>query len=314
MAIDAAAPAGGVPAADDVAVIIAVKNGAQYIAEAVETALARPCVSEVVVVDDGSTDATRQVVAAIEERRVRLVVNASRGVSSARNQGASLTKARWLLFLDADDRLVAGGVEALLAKAGREPKAVMVYGDYERIAADGRRIGKRFLMRRREKPSGNILKPLLAGNFIINGGVALVRRDIFDAIEGFSPSLTLCEDWHLWCRLAAMGEVAYAPALVMDYRVHTTSIMMHKRRHFEDFKPAVDAIFADPLIEKRVSPDDRAAIRPKAIMSLKAYCAAQIYRSGARAEGIGLALGAIRDRPDEAPRVLLRFGAAMAGF
>lgn len=314
MAIDAAADLtaeDGVPQRP-VAVVIAVCNGEAYVAEAVRSALAEKEVGKVVVVDDGSTDRTRDVVASIRDQRLTLTSNPGVGVSAARNHGATLSDTRWLLFLDADDRLVPGGVTALLASGATDP--VMIYGDYERIAANGRRIGKRFLMRRRAKPSGDILRALLAGNFIINGGIALVRRDIFAGIGGFDPTLSLCEDWHLWCRIAAMGAVVYVPRRVMDYRVHTTSVMMGKHRRYEDFKPALDAIFAHPLVMAAIAAGERERLRLKSASSLKAYCAAQIYRKGARREGIVLAMRAIGEKPRETPRVLLRLGAAMAGF
>ncbi|WP_062111253.1 glycosyltransferase [Aureimonas sp. AU40] len=300
-----------------VAVVIAVRNGLPFIREAVESALAQgPALRQVLVVDDGSDDGTREAVAGMADERVRLLRNPGRGVSSARNAGAARAEAEWLLFLDADDRLAPGALAALLDTARGDPSGpVAVYGDYERIAANGRAFGRRHLLRgRRAKPSGRILGDLLRGNFIINGGVVLVRAESFAASGGFDPALSLCEDWHLWCRLAALGPMLYTPRHVMDYRVHGASVMMGGHRRFADFQPALERIHADPLIRAGADPARLPAMRREAEVALMTYCAAQAYRNGARWPALRLALGAIAHHPRRAPYVAARFGGAMANF
>src|SRR4051812_10615047 len=113
-----------------VTIVIAVKNGETFIVEAVQSALNQgDAVSRVIVVDDGSSDGTLASVAALGSQRVTAVQSPGRGVSEARNFGARQADTRWLLFLDADDRLVDGGVARLLAAAAREPTAIVAYGD-----------------------------------------------------------------------------------------------------------------------------------------------------------------------------------------
>lgn len=303
------------PGAPTVAVVIAVKNGMPFIADTVRSALAEgDAVERVIVVDDGSDDGTRESIEAIADPRVSVIDNPGRGVSSARNAGAALATSRWLLFLDADDCLVSSGVTRLLAAAALQPDAVAVYGDYERIDAQGRRTGKRFLIRSRRKPSGDILARLVCGNFIVNGGIVIVARDIYTRLGGFDPTLSLCEDWHLWCRLAAQGTFLYTPDLVMNYRVHSTSVMMRRLRRFDDFKPALDAIYRDEQVLSAISPDVIRTARREAEVSLMTYCAAQACRNGAIVSGIGMALEAIGHHPAKAPSVMLRLGGAIAGL
>src|SRR5882757_8993662 len=104
----------------NVTVVIAVKNGEPFIVEAVQSALSQgDQVTRVVVVDDGSTDSTLASVTALGDRRVTAMPSPGRGVSAARNFGARQADTRWLLFLDADDRLVEGAVHRLVATAAR---------------------------------------------------------------------------------------------------------------------------------------------------------------------------------------------------
>jgi glycosyltransferase involved in cell wall biosynthesis len=296
-----------------VTVIVAVRNGEPFIGEAVQSALAQgDLVRGVIVVDDGSTDSTLASICALNSRRVTVVSNPGRGVSAARNFGATLADTRWLLFLDADDRLVGGGLASLLDAAGRERSAIVAYGDYERINRAGQRIGRRFLIRSRGKPSGCILPQIIRGNFIINGGIAIVDRAAFWSSEGFDPRLSLCEDWHLWCRLAASGQFVYTAERVMDYREHDGSVMMTRFRDYADFEPALVRIFSDESVLAKLPPHDVALARREAEVSLMTYCATQAIRHGAVSPGLRIAREAMRRYRARVPWVMLRLAGAMA--
>lgn len=122
----------------EVSVVITAWNAADSIVRAVESVLADgPSALECIVVDDGSTDGTRDVVAGIAARDPRVVLvalDANGGVSAARNAGLRAARGRWLAFLDADDRLMPGAIPALLGAAARSG-ALVVIG--QRILTDG---------------------------------------------------------------------------------------------------------------------------------------------------------------------------------
>lgn len=297
-----------------VSVVIPVKNGAAFIGEAVASALAqdRGVVTEVIVVDDGSTDGTATILAAIADERLQVLANPGRGVSSARNHGAAQARSHWLHFLDADDRLLPGAVAMLVERA--EHDTLVAYGDYDRIDAKGRRVGLRHLARRRPKPSGDVLEAVLSKNIIVVG-CAVIRRDAFDSVGGFDPSVRLCEDWLLWCRLAVMGPFAYAPGLhVVDYRMHEESTMHRRVRRFAEFETVLDRIHEQEAIRRHIAPQKLAALRAAGEASLRSYVTTEAARAGDwRVAGSEL-LAAMRQSPSRAPTLTLRLVASVAGF
>ena len=300
-----------------VSVVIAVKNGARFIAEAVGSALLQPETSLVVVVDDGSTDDTAAVVRTITDSRVRLIPGARVGVSAARNLGFAEVEAQasdpgWVLFLDADDRLRSAALGELVKAA--TPDCVAVYGDYERIDERGRPIGRRRWLQGRRKPSGDILKALVAGNFIVNGGIILIRREAFRRIGGFEKDLRYCEDWHAFCRLAALGPILYQPTKALDYRVHASSVMMRGPVPFTQYQLALDRVFSDPDIRRRLPAGEIGRLAGDAEAHLRVYLACQAVRSRGFARALSQAFFALCSSPKRAPRTMIYVLGAVAGL
>ena len=314
------APAAASAAADAcatspvVSVIVPAKNAAAYIGETIASALEQADVTEVIVVDDGSTDDTVAIVEAIRDPRLRLTINDASGVSAARNLGARSARADWLMFLDADDRLQPDAVTTLLTAAKTAPRAVLVYGDYNTIDSAGQPIGRRGLLKRRLKPSGDVLERLAGGNFIVNGGIMLVRAEAFRAAGGFDVSLRYCEDWHCWCRLAALGEFAYVPKLLLDYRLHTASTMNAAMRTPQDFFPAVARVFDDELILGKLPAAAAPRLRQAAEIHLVTYAATQAVRFGRYREALGY-LGMVGRRSLKAmPRSAVKIALSYFGI
>ncbi|WGD53820.1 glycosyltransferase [Bradyrhizobium sp. CB1650] len=299
--------------AGSVSVVIPAKNAAAYIGEAVDSALRQSGIADIIVVDDGSIDDTVAIVRAIRDPRLRVMTNDSSGVSAARNLGARHAAGDWLVFLDADDRLRPGAVATLLEAARGAPRAVLVYGDYNLIDGEGRSIGRRDLLKGRSKPSGDVLQRLAAGNFIVNGGIMLVRADAFRAAGGFDVSLRYCEDWHCWCRLAAIGEFAFVPKLLLDYRLHTANTMNAAVRTPQDFFPAVARVFDDELILARLPEGAAARLRQAAEIHLVTYSATQAVRFGRYREALAY-LGMVGRRSAKAmPRSAIKIALAYFG-
>ena len=298
----------------DVTVVMPVKNGMPYIVEAIESVLAQGApIGQILVIDDGSTDGTQAAVEAFSDPRVTLSSNPGRGVSSARNRGITLARGEWVLFLDADDRLIAGGLDKLVRSA--RPEAVAIYGDYDRIDANGRRLGMRHLIRkRRRKSSGNVIEAIVTMNFIAVGCV-LIRRDALLRLDGFDQTLHLCEDWLLWCRLATLGAIDYAPGLhIADYRIHGASTMHRRARAFADFAPVIDRIFTDPLVRRALDPACVPERRAQAELSLRSYVVIEAVRLNAWRLAATEFLASAWRSPASVPTLTLRVAASMAGI
>ena len=308
-------------------VVIPVKNGARFIGDAVASALGQPDVKRVIVVDDGSTDESAEITARIGDPRVTLIQGAGRGVSAARNLGfaeierqASYDQASdeecergWIMFLDADDRLVPNATRVLLDNAPND--CVAVYGNYERIDASGHRIGRRSLLCRRGKPSGEILRDLLAGNFIVNGGVMLIRHAQFHRTGGFDETLRYCEDWHLFCKLAGVGPIVWCPrTTILEYRVHDNSAMMSRPLNFGHYRGALERVFTDPMIVGKLGSSEAIRLRRKAEAHLKTYLACQAIRARAYGRAMKEAAEVIALLPSQAPKTLAHALGALAGL
>lgn len=297
-----------------VSVVIPAKNAAAYIGETIASALAQIDVTEVIIVDDGSTDDTVAIVRAIRDPRLHQMMNDASGVSAARNLGARRARGSWLMFLDADDRLRPNAISTLLTAVKTAPHAVLAYGDYNMIDSEGHTIGRRGLLKGRRKPSGNVLERLAGGNFIVNGGIMLVRTDAFRATGGFDVSLRYCEDWHCWCRLAALGEFAYVPKLLLDYRLHTASTMNAAVLTPQDFFPAVARVFDDELILGKLPAGAAPCLRQAAEIHLVTYAATQAVRFSRYREALGY-LGMVGRRSLKAvPRSAVKIALSYFGI
>jgi glycosyltransferase involved in cell wall biosynthesis len=298
-----------------VSVVMPAKNAAAFLGEAIESVLTQGRdVIEIIVVDDGSSDDTRSIVRAFEDRGVRLLDNQGAGVSAARNTGARAANGDWLMFLDADDRLRPSAVAALVGPAQAAPDAVAIYGNYDRIDGQGRPIGRRRWLRHRPKPSGRVLERLAAGNFIVNGGVMIVRSRSFAEVGGFDETLKYCEDWHCWCRLAALGEFRFIPDFLLDYRQHRDNTMSATVRSPQDFLPAAERVFCDRSILAKLPAGSAAALRDAAELHLLTYAATQAVHFRRYRQAFSYLLMVAQRSVLAVPRATMSLGLAYVGI
>lgn len=202
-----------------VAVIITAFNHARFLADALTSVRTqtRPA-DEIVVVDDGSTDNPAEVVALFSN--VKIIRQQNRGPSAARNTGVRNCKSKYLVFLDADDRLLPAALEAGLARITAEPECAFVYGGHRLISVSGQPIGPDCF----NPIIGDPYLELLRGNPIIMHATLLYRRDCLLAINGFDEKHRRAEDYEVYLRLAQRYPIGSHPETVAEYRRHGNNV------------------------------------------------------------------------------------------
>lgn len=202
-----------------VSVIIPTYNRAHMIGECLASVQAQTFRDfEVIVVDDGSTDNTREVVAWFETVRYVWQPHAER--SAARNRGLALARGRYVAFLDDDDLWLPRKLERQVACLEAHPEAVLVHS-----ACFVQRLGHPVRVARPRPTHGprDVFWELLAQEYNIYFPTHLVRREPLVAVGGFSTdrNLRVAEDYDLWLRLARQHKVAYLDEPLAVYRVHS---------------------------------------------------------------------------------------------
>lgn len=203
-----------------VSTIIPAYNAAKFVREAVDSALAQIGVeNEVIVVDDGSTDETPQILAEYGSR-IQVVRQVNQGQHAARNHGARVARGEWLAFLDADDIWLPEKLARQLACD--EPQADLRFTHRENFGEIDR------VTRHPPLPSSGFFSDPFNSMFVLNPittSSVLLRKSVFQNLGGFCEQLTIgCEDWDLWLRYAQLGKrFAFLPKVLLRYRLHPQS-------------------------------------------------------------------------------------------
>jgi glycosyltransferase involved in cell wall biosynthesis len=203
-------------------VIIPSFNYAEYLPAAIASVLGQTDGDfELLIVDDGSTDKSREVVEACRDPRVCLLVQPHRGRGAARNTGLRAARGRYIAFLDADDIWARDKLARQRAILDRRAEVGLVYSRYGVIDAEGRVVsgGRSYLA---AKPSGDIFRHLLKGNVIGTPSTICFRRELVTGQKVFvDETHTFREDWHLFLRLAERAPAHYMPRTLAYHRQHT---------------------------------------------------------------------------------------------
>jgi len=245
---------------------------------------------ETIVVDDGSSDRTAEIVEGYARRdhRFRLHRQANAGVSAARNAALALAASPWTLFLDADDWISPDALELLSAAAAAHPDAMLVHGGCVRLLPSGAEVAEADL------PPPEELFETFARTCVFSIHTCLVRTDLVRSVGGFDESLTTSEDWDLWQRIVRTGHTpVQIPQKIAYYRVRLGSASRNPFEALRDGIVVVDRCHGpDPRLEDwpgELHPGASAERASNARLCLAAYAAGlQLARGSDARELLGL--------------------------
>ena len=214
-----------------VSVAISTWNRAHLVGRAIRSALAQTFEDfELLVVDDGSTDATPEVLAGVDDGRLRRVRHdRNYGISRTRNTALGLARGEWLAFLDDDNEWMPDYLERQLAFAASRPGAGVAY-----CRARQRHTPSGAEVERGELRQGRVFCDLVEGwNPFVSS--ALIRRAVLLEAGGFDERLRASEDHDLWMRLAQRTEFAGASdVLLIRHERHGPQLTYDPEFHARD--------------------------------------------------------------------------------
>jgi glycosyltransferase involved in cell wall biosynthesis len=198
-----------------VSVVITCYNAERFLAAAIRSALAQTYAPlEVVVVDDGSTDGSREVAASFGDQ-ITLVAQPHRGGNAARNAGIARSRGEYILFLDADDILGPTCAASRVRILAAEPDVGLVAGWYREIDEAGLLLPR--IPELRHVSALPAFRQAVRRNWGPPVGW-MFRREAYERCGGFDPLLRSCQDWDFVIRLALRYRVEYVPDVEAFYR------------------------------------------------------------------------------------------------
>ena len=248
-----------------VSVIVPCYNRADIVGETIESVLAQSYqLLEIIIVDDGSTDDTREVVTRYSDPRIRYFYKTNGGLSSARNAGLDEARGEFIAFLDSDDVWHPWKLSAQIEIFSRYGSVGLVWSDMSTFEVVGRVIAERHLreyysaysvvqLEARHSAAGclsdlvdgtppsiaacpfyvfDVFHEMFSGN-LVHPSTAVVRRQRLRESGPFEVEVTGhgAEDYHFYFRICALGPVAFLDAPTTLYRVHASQLSTCNRLH-----------------------------------------------------------------------------------
>jgi glycosyltransferase involved in cell wall biosynthesis len=203
-----------------VSVIIPSYNCARYVGQSVESVFAQSRQpEEIIVVDDGSTDGTRQALE-LYRGRIRYIYQENRGAAAARNNGIRTATGDFVAFLDADDLWLPEKLEFQMEYFARHPNYGLVYSDMKIFDESGiiHESVKQWLGM--SMPVGYVFRQLFWDTLFIPAAV-VCRKACFERAGLFDERLVFCEDYEMWLRIARLFEFGCVDKPLVMYRKHS---------------------------------------------------------------------------------------------
>lgn len=234
---------------DKVSVIIPNYNYARYVGGAIESVLTQTYPNvDIIVVDDGSTDASKDVLFNYGDS-IKVLSQQNRGVAAARNNGVAASSGEFVAFLDADDEWLPEKITKQVALFRQDHTLGLVHVGVEEVDENGNPLRQCL-----EGASGDATHELLmlGRKGILGGGSGLmVPRAVFDEIGGFDTRLSTSADWDLFFQIASRYSVGFVLEPLLRYRIHNSNMSANVVVMEHDMTLAFEKAFANGRDDER---------------------------------------------------------------
>ncbi len=204
-----------------ISVIMPVHNGENFIENAIQSILLQTYKNfELIIIDDGSTDMTKEIVLNIKDRRVRILSNKLKmGLVKTRERGILNAKGEFIAFLDSDDLSIPKRLEVQQKFLTDHPEIGLVGSWVKVINADGKKIGKTW----KHVTSPDLIPGFLLFRNCFTQSTIMMRRAVIERYI-FRKEFTIAPDYDLWVRIAQQYKIANIPEALSFYRIHDSNI------------------------------------------------------------------------------------------
>ncbi|WP_008317316.1 glycosyltransferase family 2 protein [Leptolyngbya sp. PCC 6406] len=205
----------------EISVIIPTFNAEKTIVETVHSVLSQTFSDfEILVINDGSTDGTLEVLSHIQDPRLAVFTFPNGGVAVSRNRGIQKSSGRFLTFLDSDDLWTPEKLTEQWATLNNHPEAAVAYSWNDYIDETGKFLHHGW----HPNFTGDVYEALFQRCFIENGSNIMVRRDAVEIVGEFDPTVVPAEDWDFYLRLAEKYPFVCVPKVHVLYRMVANSL------------------------------------------------------------------------------------------
>ncbi|MGA9532822.1 MAG: glycosyltransferase [Anaerolineales bacterium] len=211
-----------------VSVMMPAYNAAAFIGQAIDSVFDQTLEDwELIIIDDGSTDATSEVVGKYSDRRIRLFRQPNQGEASARNAALSKIQGEYLAFLDADDRFLPPHLEITRQYLKDYAGIQAVYTDGYYISQENIRTA-RLSGHRRGPFQGDLFEPLVRASDVFGPPTCVVTkaRPVLEHQLTFDPKIVIGPDWDFFRQLSEIVVFGYLDRPTCEYRVHLSNISL----------------------------------------------------------------------------------------
>ena len=209
-----------------ISVVMSVLNREKYVPAAIQSVLDQSYTNfEFIIIDDGSTDRTLEVIRQFTDPRIRVMVNEKNlGISRSSNLGVKIAQGRYIARMDSDDVCLPRRFEKQVEFLRLHPEVGVLGTEVNELIGNGKAITR----------SRNILtdpysiKFWLLTDSVIYNPTAMINKEILLQVNGYDPAFNYSEDYELWTRLAKITQITVLPDPLLNYRIHPESVSVEK--------------------------------------------------------------------------------------